>query len=169
MSKKTVVDLNQTIKNLISSAKSGKQAYRDSIQKALELFVAEYNGALTYNTTYFKEIVLTVGKDIKDLRNWIYTYTNITKVYSDLLHFETSSYTTTKDGKKLYQLSFKPEYNGQLWYSVETDKKAAKELTNDTFEKTMKATYKRYMNTFLDFDEKTEKLLQAIKTIYNLD
>lgn len=168
MSKKTV-DLNKTIKDLISSAKSGKQAYRDSIQKALELFVAEYNGALTYNTTYFKEIVLTVGKDIKDLRNWIYTYTNITKVYSDLLHFETSDFSTTTDGKKLYKLRFKPEYNGQLWYSVETDKKAVKELTNDTFEKTMKATYKKYMNTFLDFDEKTEKLLQAIKTIYNLD
>ena len=168
MSKKTT-DLNQTIKEFISSAKSGKQAYRDFIQKALVLFVTEYNGALTYNSTYFKEIVLTVGKDIKDLRSWIYTYTNITKVYSDLLHFETSDFSTTTDGKKLYKLRFKPEFNGQLWYSVETDKKAVKELTNDTFEKTMKTTYKKYMNTFLDFDEKTEKLLQAIKEAYNLD
>lgn len=166
---KTTTDLNKTIKELITLAKNGKQAYRDSIQKALVLFVTEYNGALTYNTTYFKDIVLTVGKDIKDLRNWIYTYTNITKVYSDLLHFETSDFSTTTDGKKLYKLRFKPEFNGQPWYSIETDKKAVKELTNDTFAKTMQTMYKKYTNTFLDFDEKTEKLLQAIKDAYNLD
>ena len=163
--KSTIQELQELIKN----ARNGKQAYRDSIQKALELFVTEYNGELTYNSTYFKDIVLTVGKDIKDLRNWIYTYTNITKVYSDLLHFETTDFSVTTDGKKLYKLRFKPEYNGQLWYSIETDKKAVKELTNDTFEKAMKATYKKYMNTFIDFDEKTEKLLQAIKDVYNLD
>lgn len=158
------------IMKVIATAKGGKQAYRDSIQQALEMFVSEYNGKLSYNVTPFKDIVLTVGKDVKDLRNWLFTYTNITKVYSDLLHFETTSYEFAKDGKtKLYKLGFKDEYKGQLWYSIETDKKAVKELTNDTFMASVKSLYKRYSNSFVDYDEKTTAIMQAIKTAYNLD
>lgn len=154
---------------VIQTAKGGKQAYRDSIQTALEMFVTEYNGKLSYNTTPFKEIVLTVGKDIRDLRNWLFTYTNMTKVFADLLHFETTEYEVGKDGKKLYKLKFKDEYKGQLWYSIETDKKAVKELTNDTFASSMKSLYKKYTNSFVDYDEKTTAIMQAIKTAYNLD
>lgn len=158
------------LNKVITTAKAGKQAYRDSIQKALEMFVTEYNGKLSYNTTPFKDIVLTVAKDVKDLRQWLFTYTNMTKVYSDLLHFETTEFTLAKDGKtKLYQLKFKDTYNGQLWYSVETDKKAVKELTNDTFATSMKSLYKKYSNSFVDYDEKTTRIMQAIKTAYNLD
>lgn len=165
---KTENFLSEILK-VIQTAKGGKQAYRDCIQKALEMFVSEYNGKLTYNTTPFKEIVLTVGKDIRDLRNWLFTYTNMTKVYSDLLHFETTEYEVSKDGKKLYKLKFKDEYKGQLWYSIETDKKAVKELTNDTFASSMKSLYKKYTNSFVDYDEKTTAIMQAIKTAYNLD
>lgn len=154
---------------VIQTARGGKQAYRESIQQALVMFITEYNGKLSYNTTPFKDIVLTVGKDIRDLRNWLFTYTNMTKVYSDLLHFETTDYTVSGDGKKLYTLKFKDEYKGQLWYSIETDKRAVKELTNDTFASSMKALYKKYTNSFVDYDEKTEQLLKAIKEAYNLD
>lgn len=160
----TAVDI---IIALIQSAKKGKQAYRDNIQKALELFVNEYNGALRYETKYFKEIVMTVGKDIKDLRNWIFTYTNITGVSSDLNSFRTADY-VERNGKKLYTLKFKDDYNGQLWYSIETDKKAIKELTNDTFANSLKALYKRYINSFVDYDDKTTKILEAIKETYAL-
>lgn len=155
---------------IIATAKNGKKAYRDSIQQALVMFIKEYNGQLSYNATPFKEIVHIVGKDVKDLRSWLTEYTNITKVYSDLIHFETTEFTLAKDGKtKLYQLKFKDTFNGQLWYSVETDKKAIKELTNDTFMASVKALYKRYSNSFVDYDEKTTKIMQAIKTAYNLD
>ena len=155
---------------IIATAKNGKKAYRDSIQQALVMFVKEYNGQLSYNATPFKEIVNIVGKDVRDLRNWLTQYTNITKVYSDLLHFETTEFITAKDGKtKLYQLKFKDTFNGQLWYSVETDKRAVKELTNDTFATSMKALYKKYSNSFVDYDDTTNKLMQAIKNAYNLD
>lgn len=154
---------------VIQVAKGGKQAYRDSIQKALEMFITEYNGKLNYNTTPFKEICMTVGKDARDLRNWLTAYTNMTKIYADLLHFETTDFTTDKDGKKLYTLKFKEEYSGQLWYSIETDKKAVKELSNDTFANSMKSLYKKYTNSFVEYDKKTEKLLKAIKDAYNLD
>lgn len=168
MTKKTITILDK-LNGIISNAKNGKKAYRESIQEALILFVNNYNTELTYNTTPFKEIVLTVGKDIKDLRNWLFEYTNLTKVYSDLLHFETSEYELGKDGKKLYKLKFKETFNGQLWYSIESDKRAVKELTNDTFANSLKALYKKYTNSFLEYDDKTDKLLKAIKTTYNLD
>lgn len=168
MAKKTITILDK-LNGIISNAKNGKKAYRESIQEALILFVNNYNTELTYNTTPFKEIVLTVGKDIKDLRNWLFEYTNLTKVYSDLLHFETSEYELGKDGKKLYKLKFKETFNGQLWYSIESDKRAVKELTNDTFANSLKALYKKYTNSFLEYDDKTDKLLKAIKTTYNLD
>lgn len=162
---KTILD---ELINKIKLAKDSKKAYRESLQSALELFVNNYNGALSYNTTPFKEIVLTAGKDIKDLRKWLFEYTNLTKVYSDLLHFETTEY-TEKDGKKLYTLRFKDSYNGQKWYDVESDKKAVKELTNDTFYKTMRATYNKYANTFIEYDAKTKTIMDTIKKVYNLD
>ena len=51
-------------------------------------------------------------------------------VKSDLLHFTTDEFTTTKDNegntKKLYVLKFKDTFDGQKWYetSEKTDKKA---------------------------------------------
>lgn len=160
---------------VINNARKSKQAYKSLIQDAIVYFVNEYNGALSYNSTPFKEIVQTVGKDVKDLRNWLFTYTNLTKVNSDLLHFETSEkvIVTNKEGKKFvkYTLKFNSNFNGQTWYDTaqKTDEDAIKEFTSDNVKKSLIALYSRYMkDPTKTYDSKEKAILDSIKTAYKL-
>lgn len=167
---KTLKELLQAIKK----AKDSKKLYKETIQQSIEFFINEYNGVLAYNTTPFKMIVEVLGKDVKDFRLWLFKYTNITKIYSDLLHFETEDYifTKDKDGKdvKKYTLKFKDFYNGEKWYETEkeTDGQAIKELTSEMLKKSLIVLYKKYTKEERTFDEKETKLLQAIKNAYTL-
>lgn len=167
---KTETTLNQILEK-IKLAKQGKQAFIDNVQDALVLFVNEYNNDLHYNTTPFKAICELVGANVKELREWLFTYTNMTKVFSDLLHFETTDGTiiTTKDGEKktVYTLKFKDNFNGQVWCDINKDKaKVAKELTNETFEKSLKAIYNKYMKSNVNLDDKASKILETIFDTY---
>ena len=168
-----IKNLNDLLK-VIKQAKTSKQAYKDLIQESIVFFVSEYNGCLSYNTTPFKAIVETVGKDVKDFRQWLFKYTNITSVKSDLLHFETSDFEFIKDkdgkDKKVFTLSFNDSFNGQKWYETEkeTDSQAIKELTSEDLQKSLKALYKKYTKQETTFDETETKILKAIKNAYQL-
>lgn len=163
-------ELAKTIRN----AKQSKAQYRESIQEAIVYFVNEWNGSLQFNTNYFKDIVETVGKDVKDLRAWLFKYTNIQSVKSDLLHITTNDYEFVKDSKgndkKVYILKFNDDYNGQKWYESadKTDKEALKELTGEMLQKSAILMYKKYTKDGNAYDDKGEKLLKAIKEIYQL-
>lgn len=171
---KTGVKTIQELIAVIEYAKTSKTIYKNAIQTALEYFVKEYNGALTYNTTPFKAICETVGKDVKDLRQWLFTYTNMTKVNADLLHFETDEGYFVKDSdgkdKKVFTLKFRDSYNGQKWYETadKTDKEALKELTSDDLMKSLKAIFRRYTKNGNEYDTKEQNILNAIKTAYGL-
>lgn len=146
---KNLKQLNATI----DKARKSKDLYKTLIQDSIVYFVNNYNSNLTFNTTPFKAIVETVGKDGVDLLHWLKTYTNLLSVKSDLLHFTTDEYTTVKDDegntKKLYVLRFRDNFNGQLWYetSEKTDKKAIKQLTDESLLKTLLALIKRLEDT----------------------
>ena len=163
------------LKSVILYAKNSKQLYREAIQEAIVYFVKNYNGSLTYNTTPFKAICECVGKDAMDLRNFLFTYTNITKIYSDLLHFETEQgeFVKGKDGKeiKVYTLTFKENFAGQKWYATadKTDKETLeKVLTNEDLMKSLKAIFRKYTKSGNEYDTKEQNILNAIKTAYGL-
>jgi hypothetical protein len=167
MTKQTKTTLD-TINQLIANAKSGKQAYRQAIQEASVLFVKEYNNSLTFNTTPFKAIIEVLSSDVTSWRNWLFKYTNITKVYSDLLHFETDEY-TLKDSSKKYTLKFKENFAGQLWYEDDDKTKKEKVFDDDAFKKSVIGLYKNYAEKhFTELNSTNETLLQAIKEAYNL-
>ena len=59
------------IKNLIKSAKTNKQKYRDNIQQALVLFVKSYNNELNHNSQPLKDLIEVAGVDSKFIRPWL--------------------------------------------------------------------------------------------------
>lgn len=166
----TLKELNTALDN----AQKSKETYKTLIQESIEFFVKEYNKKLTYNIQPFKRIVSICGKDIKDLRLFLFSYTNISAVKSDL-SFETSDYIIKKDknGKpqKYFTLAFNDSFNGQKWYetSDKTDKEAiVKELTNDDLIKALKALFKRFNKTESKYETKETNILKAIQTAYGL-
>lgn len=155
-------------------AQKSKETYKNLIQDSLEFFINEYNKKLTYNIQPFKRIVSICGKDVKDLRLFLFTYTNITSVKNDL-SFETSEYIIkkNKDGvpQKYFTLAFNDSFNGQKWYdtSNKTDKEAIiKELTNDDLIKALKALFKRFNKSESNYETKETNILKAIQTAYGL-
>lgn len=147
---------------LIKGASVSKQNYRNKIQDAIVMFVKEYNGALTYNVTPFKAIVETVGNDVRALKNFIDEYTNITKVKYDLT-FETDTFETKTDAEgneyKVYTLSFNESFTGQKWWECAPEKPETV-LSDETFEKSLKAFIKKYTN-----EEKPVNLNDSSKAI----
>lgn len=167
---KTLKELNDAL----DIAQKSKETYKTLIQDSLEFFINEYNKKLTYNTQPFKRIVSVCGKDIKDLRLFLFNYTNITAVKSDL-SFETSDYIIKKDknGKpqKYFSLAFNESFKGQKWYetSDKTDKEAIiKELTNDDLIKALKSLFKRFNKSESKYETKETNILKAIQTAYGL-
>lgn len=126
---------NKQYKTKLLSASKSKQAYKDTIQECLEYFVNEFNGKLSMNGTSLKNIVEICGKDVKDLREWLFKYTNMTKVKADCIHFETDDYAFNRNNEKIYNLKFKDNFNGQKWFETaeKTDKQAIKDFTNENF------------------------------------
>lgn len=164
---KTAKQLEETIVN----ARQNKTAYRESIQDAICFFVSEYNGKLSFNSGYLKDILLTVGNDATDMRNWLFKYTNITKVKSDLVHFETSDCQeiTTADGKKqvVYTLKFNDNFTGQLWWETEKPEKVIKVFDEETLEKLLISVYNRAKKTGTEtYSEKQNNILNLIKDAY---
>lgn len=144
-----MIENEKQYNNTLDSAEKKKNGYKNDIQESLEFFVNEYNHKLTYNSNSLKRIITIVGKDIVDLRQWIFNYTNITKVNKDFIHFETDDFQFVKDEngkpKKVFTLKFKENYTGQKWFetSAKTDKQAiAKELDDNRALSQVKALFK---------------------------
>lgn len=162
---------NKTLVNLmkiIKGASISKQNYRNKIQEALIVFIKEYNGALTYNLTPFKAIVETVGNDVKALKNFLDEYTNITKVKADL-SFETDVFETKTDAEgneyKVYTLAFKETFDGQKWWECAPEKPEII-LSDETFEKSLKALIKKYTNEDkpVNLNDESKAILTYLKS-----
>lgn len=164
---KTVKQLEETITN----AKQNKAAYRESIQDAIVFFVNEYNGKLTYNSSYLKDILQTAGNDTRDLWQWLQTYTNMTKVKSDLTHFETSDCNeiTNAKGEKqvVYTLKFKDNFTDQKWWETEKPERVIKALDEESLEKLLIQVYNRAKKTGTEtYTDKQTAILNLIKDAY---
>lgn len=161
----------EQLEKCLADAKTNKQAYRELIQDAICFFVAEYNGKLTFNSSYLKDILQTCGNDTRDLWQWLQKYTNMTKVKSDLVHFETSDCQeiTTADGKKqvVYTLKFKDNFTGQLWWETEKPERVIKLLDEESLEKLLVQVYNKARKTGTEtYTDKQNNILNLIKDAY---
>lgn len=163
------LDKNDTLKilvDLIEKAKGSKEKYRNSIQEAIELFVKEYNGRLTYNRTPFKAICQAVGNDAGALRAFLFKYTNITKIKYDF-SFETEEAVAKTDSEgntySVYTLAFRDSYNGQKWWEQEKEK-TQQLLTDATFEKSIKALINKYSKDDVEVNDNTKSIIAYLKT-----
>ena len=162
-----VKQLEQTIQN----AKNNKQLYRDSIQDAIVFFVNEYNNKLTFNSSYLKDILLTTGNDARDLYQWLTKYTNLTKIKSDLTHFETSDANeiTNAKGEKVvvYTLKFNDNFNNQKWWETEKAERVIKILDEGALEKLLVQLYNKARKTGTEmYSDKQNTILNLIKDAY---
>ena len=64
----------------IKRALSGKQTFYNNLQTAFEIFVANYNTALSGNSEPLLKILKASGKEIQAMKEYIYKSTNITKL-----------------------------------------------------------------------------------------
>lgn len=162
-----IEQLNQAIQD----AKTNKQAYRELIQNAICFFVNEYNGKLTFNSGYLRDILLTTGNDSKDLYQWLKKYTNLTKIKSDLTHFETEDATEITNAKGenivVYTLKFRDNFNNQKWWETEKPERVIKILDEDSLEKLMVQLYNKARKTGTEtYTDKQNAILNLIKDAY---
>lgn len=164
---KTIEQLNQAIQD----AKLNKDTYRELIQNAICFFVKEYNGKLTFNSGYLKDILLTTGNDAKDLYSWLKKYTNLTKIKSDLTHFETeeANEITNAKGERIvvYTLKFRDNFNNQKWWETEKPERVVKILDEETLEKLMIQLYNKAKRTGTEtYTDKQNNILNLIRDAY---
>jgi hypothetical protein len=114
------------INKYLKSAKTGLKTYRENIQTAYEIFVANYNTKLTYNSTPLLSLLKCLNaNDKKMMLDYIKLTTNIVK----------SKVGKDKNGKPTIFLEFanvkdekKPlQYNDKIIDSVKWYDKAKKE------------------------------------------
>jgi hypothetical protein len=162
-----IEQLNQTIQD----AKLNKDTYRELIQNAIVFFVKEYNGKLTFNSSYLKDILLTTGNDARDLYSWLKKYTNLTKIKSDLTHFETEDCNeiTNAKGERIavYTLKFRDNFNNQKWWETEKKQRIEKILDEESLEKLLVSVYNKAKKTGTEtYTDKQNAILNLIKDAY---
>lgn len=109
------------INKYLKSAKTGLKTYRENIQTAYEIFVANYNDKLTYNSTPLLSLLKSLNaNDKKMMLDYIKLTTNIKtcKVVKDKI---TLVFDNVVDDKKPLQ------YNDKIIDSVKWYDKAKKE------------------------------------------
>ena len=109
------------INKYLKSAKTGLKTYRENIQTAYEIFVANYNTKLTYNSTPLLNLLKSLNaNDKKMMLDYIKLTTNIKtcKVVKDKM---TLVFDNVKDDKKPLT------YNDKIIDSVKWYDKAKKE------------------------------------------
>lgn len=109
------------INKYLKSAKTGLKTYRENIQTAYEIFVANYNDKLTYNSTPLLSLLKALNaNDKKMMLDYIKLTTNIKtcKVIKDKI---TLVFNNVTDDKKPLQ------YNDKIIDSVKWYDKAKKE------------------------------------------
>ena len=109
------------INKYLKSAKTGLKTYRENIQTAYEIFVANYNDKLTYNSTPLLSLLKSLNaNDKKMMLDYIKLTTNIKtcKVVKDKI---TLVFNDVTDDKKPLQ------YNDKVIDSVKWYDKAKKE------------------------------------------
>lgn len=130
--------IEKEINNYINKAIKGKQQYRECLQVAFEIFVANYNTKLNHNSTPLFNILKASGKDIQDFKEYIYKSTNITKLSLS----DKGGLLLTFDGDFTYNDDY---IDNHKWYekSEKDDIKAIKELDDKTFYKILNGLLKR--------------------------
>ena len=166
-----MIKTEEQLKQTIVDARQNKTAYRESIQDAICFFVREYNGKLTFNSSYLRDILLTVGNDARDLNEWLHKYTNLTKVKSDLIHFETSDcneITNAKGERQIvYTLKFNDNFADQKWWETEKPERVIKALDEESLEKLLVSVYNRAKKTGTEtYTDKQTAILNLIKDAY---
>ena len=158
----------QIINKLVKGAKASKENYRKAIQQAIELFVKEYNGSLTFNRTPFMEICKVVGNDAVALRAYLFKWTNMTKVKADY-SFETdvSEAKTDAEGNvyAVYTLQFRDGYANQKWWECAPEN-PLKTLTDDNFKSSVKALINRYTSDKnpANLNDANKAIIEYLKT-----
>lgn len=159
------VNTLKDIETLVSNANKSKQNYYNSLQKAVDLFLAEYNTSLNRNSTPLLMIFKSCGKEIQAMKQYITTVSNI------------SDFNLTKD--KGLKLSFKKDSiqdkdkplqarldSGLTWFSIaknDSVKAVMIELTQESLLKSIKRLVKRLEESKIDKKEDYIKILNKIK------
>ena len=147
------------INKYLKSAKTGLKTYRENIQTAYEIFVANYNTKLTYNSTPLLSLLKSLNaNDRKAMLDYIKATTNIKacKVVKDKI---TLVFDNVKDDKK--PLQYDNNYiDSHKWF--EKQEKAEKQpltLDEDTLIKRFVGLLKLAKSSNLTDD--------TIKTAFN--
>lgn len=122
----------------IKRALSGKQTFYNNLQTAFEIFVANYNTALSGNSEPLLNILKASGKEITSFKEYVYKSTNITKL------------ALSKKGGLLLTFDnvfkYDDEYiDSHKWFDelVKKDNNALKELDDKTLYATINKLLKR--------------------------
>lgn len=122
----------------IKRALSGKQTFYNNLQTAFEIFVANYNTALSGNSEPLLKILKASGKEIQSMKEYIYKSTNITKL------------SLSKKGGLLLTFDDVFKYDNDYidshkWFDelVKKDNRALKELDDKTLYATINKLLKR--------------------------
>lgn len=164
------LSIEKTINNYVDKALKSKQAYRENIQVAFEIFIAHYNKStsksLNLNSTPLYNILKATGKDITALKDYIYKVTNITdlKVNKDFtgikLTFKQGT-ATDKDNPLQYDNAL---IDSLKWWNL-ADKEDKKAITNELDDK----AFYRILNGLLKRVNESTKLSinkeQAVRTL----
>lgn len=130
--------IEKTIESYVNKAIKSKQAYRDNIQTAFEIFVANYNTKLNHNSQPLLKILKATGKDIQYLKEYIYKSTNITKMTLS----DKGGLSLTFNG----EFTFNNDYiDNNKWFdeAKKADKKAINELDDKALLKIINGLLKR--------------------------
>lgn len=150
------MSIEKTIESYVNKAIKNKQAYRDNIQTAFEIFVAHYNTKLNHNSQPLLKILKATGKDIQYLKEYIYKSTNITKMSLS----EKGGLSLTFNGEFTYDNDF---IDNNKWFDEanKADKKAISELDDKALLKIVNGLLKR-VNDSSKLTINKDKIVKAL-------
>jgi hypothetical protein len=153
------------INNMLKRATLAKTTYRDNIQGAFEVFVANYNGALNKNKTPFINIIRALsGSDKTAFNNYVKACTNITAVRVDKDGKVTIAFNNITD--KENPLQYDNDYiDSHKWYDDIAKKDNKVEFNNDSFLKQLKTLLTRANNNNIDKAFIKESLTNTINSL----
>lgn len=154
--------VEKQINSYVNKAITAKQNYREYIQTAYEIFVANYNGALNHNSQPLLNILKATGKDIEYLKKYIYNSTNIVKLrLSDkgglLLEFEG-------------EFAYNDDYiDNNKWYddAIKDDKKAVVDIDDKALLKILNGLLKK-VNDSTKLTINKDNLLKSVNTMLTM-
>ena len=155
------MSIEKNIENYVNKAIKNKQAYRDNIQTAFEIFVAHYNTKLNHNSQPLLKILKATGKDIQYLKAYIYKATNITKMCLS----DKGGLSLTFNGEFTYDNDF---IDNNKWFDEanKADKKAINELDDKTLLRLINSLLKR-VNDSSKLSINKDNLVRTLQPLSN--